>query len=277
MVGRILTEHCSSMKDQVFAYDHRSLDIADEAKVRAVFERDRPEAVFNCAAWTDVDGCESNRERAFRDNARGPQILAAESHRVGASLLTISTDYVFDGEKDGFYTQRDEARPISVYGKAKLEGEHLAQAACTRAQIIRTGWIFGAGGNNFLSRVIELAQQGVALKAIWDAYGTPTYAVDLARRMRELAELDRPGIYHVVNSGDGASYLEFARAALAAAGCEAEIESVSMDSLKRAAPRPRNSRLGCLLIEGLGLEPLPLWTDSLKCFAASTPVLKTTV
>ncbi|HVG35102.1 MAG TPA: NAD(P)-dependent oxidoreductase, partial [Pyrinomonadaceae bacterium] len=190
MVGRILTEHCAAIGDTIFAYDHRSLDIADEAHVRETFERDRPDAVFNCAAWTDVDGCESNVERAFRDNARGPQILAAESKRVGASLLTISTDYVFDGEKDGFYTQRDEARPISVYGKAKLEGERLAQAACERAIIIRTGWIFGAGGNNFLSKVIELARQGVSLKAIHDAYGTPTYAVDLARRMRELAARD---------------------------------------------------------------------------------------
>lgn len=277
MVGRILTEHCASIKDQVFAYDHRSLDIADEAEVRAVFERDRPETVFNCAAWTDVDGCEGDARRAFRDNARGPQILAAESQRVGASLLTISTDYVFDGEKDGFYTQRDEARPISVYGKAKLEGERLAQAACTRAIIIRTGWIFGAGGNNFLSRVIELARQGVALKAIRDAYGTPTYAVDLARRLRELADRDQPGIYHVVNSGDGASYLEFTRAAISASGGEAEIESVSVDSLKRPAPRPRNSRLRCLLTEGVGLEPLPLWTDSLKCFAASKSALKSTV
>jgi dTDP-4-dehydrorhamnose reductase len=277
MVGRTLTEHCSSINDQVFAYDHLALDIADEAQVREAFERDRPETVFNCAAWTDVDGCEGNRERAFRDNARGPQILAAESQRAGASLLTISTDYVFDGEKDGFYTQRDEARPLSVYGKAKLEGEQLAQAACARAQIIRTGWIFGAGGNNFLSKVIELARQGVALKAIRDAYGTPTYAVDLARRMRELAMRDQPGIYHVVNSGDGASYLEFAREAISAAGCEAEIESISEDSLKRPAPRPRNSRLRCLLTEALGLEPLPLWTDSLRDFAASSSALKITV
>jgi dTDP-4-dehydrorhamnose reductase len=277
MVGRILTEHCSSIKDEVFAYDHRALDIADEAQVREAFERDRPDVVFNCAAWTDVDGCEGNRERAFRDNARGPQVLAQEGQRVGASLLTISTDYVFDGEKDGFYTQRDEARPISVYGRAKLEGERLAQAASERAQIIRTGWIFGAGGNNFLSRIIELARQGVHLKAIRDAYGTPTYAVDLARRMRELALRDQPGIYHVVNSGDGASYLEFARAAIRAAGCEADIESVSVDSLKRPAPRPRNSRLKCLLSEAVGLDPLPLWTDSLRDFAASTIALKITV
>lgn len=274
MVGRTLTDLCASSGDAVLAYDHRALDIADEAQVRTAFERDRPETVFNCAAWTDVDGCEGDPARAFRVNARGPEILAAECRRAGASLVTISTDYVFDGGKDDFYTQRDDPRPISVYGTAKLEGERLAQAACARTIVIRSGWIFGAGGNNFLSRVIELARAGEHLRAIRDAYGTPTYAVDLAKRMRELAARDLPGIYHVVNSGDGASYEEFTRAAVAAAGCEAEIESISVDSLTRPAPRPRNSRLSCLLSEALGLERLPSWLDSLRDFATSTPALK---
>jgi dTDP-4-dehydrorhamnose reductase len=277
MVGRTLTQFCAASGDEVFAYDHQSLDIADEESVMAAFERDRPEAVFNCAAWTDVDGCQREWERAMRVNARGPQILAVGCRRAGASLLTISTDYVFDGDKDGFYTQRDDPRPISFYGKAKLEGERRAQASCARTQIIRTGWIFGAGGNNFLSRVIELARAGERLRAIRDAYGTPTYAVDLARRMRELAVRDLPGIYHVVNRGDGASYEEFARAAMAAAGCEAEIESISADSLTRPAPRPRNSRLRCLLSEAVGLDELPLWRDSLRDFATSTPALKIAV
>lgn len=277
MVARTLSALCASEGDAVCAYDHQALDIANASAVRTAFERDRPETVFNCAAWTDVDGCESDRERAFRANARGPQLLAAECRRVGASLVTISTDYVFDGEKDGFYTQRDDPHPISVYGEAKLEGERWAQAACARTVVVRTGWIFGAGGNNFLSRVIELARTGERLRAIRDAYGTPTYAVDLGSRMRELALRDLPGIYHVVNSGDGASYEEFARAALAAAGVEADIESISVDSLRRPAPRPPNSRLKCLLSEAVGLEPLPLWTDSLKRFARSMPPLKIAV
>jgi dTDP-4-dehydrorhamnose reductase len=277
MVGRTLTEHCASGGDAVFAYDHQSLDIADQEAVAAAFERDRPEAVFNCAAWTDVDACEGEWERAFRINARGPEILAAQCRSIGASLLTISTDFVFDGGKDGFYTQRDDPHPVNAYGMAKLEGERRAQAACARTIVIRTGWIFGAGGNNFLSRVIELARRKERLRAIRDAYGTPTSALDLAKRMRELAARDLPGIYHVVNSGDGASYEEFARAAVAAAGCEADIESVSMDSLTRPAPRPRNSRLRCLLSEAVGLERLPLWRDSLRDFATSTPALKTAV
>jgi dTDP-4-dehydrorhamnose reductase len=108
MVGRAVAAHCRALGDEVFAYDHASLDIADERSARDAFERDRPEAVINCAAWTDVDGCEFDRERAWRANALGPEVLAAASRRAGAVFVTISTDYVFDGKKEGFYTQRDD-------------------------------------------------------------------------------------------------------------------------------------------------------------------------
>ncbi len=268
MVGRAVVEHCTAQGDEVSAHDHTSLDIADEAAVNSLFERERPQVIINCAAWTDVDGCETNRVRAFEANARGPENLATSARRIQARLVTISTDYVFDGTKDGFYTQRDDPNPTSVYGASKLEGERRSQGACARTTVVRTGWIFGIGGRNFLSRVIELAARNEHLKAISDAWGTPTYAADLARRLRQLAELDLPGIYHVVNSGDGASFEEFAREALAASGREqAMIEGVRMDSLQRPAPRPRNSRLRCLLSEAIGLERLPDWRLALKEFA----------
>jgi dTDP-4-dehydrorhamnose reductase len=268
MVGRAVVEHCTAQGDEVSPQDHRSLDIADEGAVSSLFERERPEVIINCAAWTDVDGCETDSVRAFEANARGPENLAASARRIRAGLVTISTDYVFDGTKDGFYTQRDDPNPTSVYAASKLEGERRAQSECARTIVVRTGLIFGIGGRNFLSRVIELAARNVHLKAISDAWGTPTYAADLARRLRQLAELDLPGIYHVVNAGDGASYEEFAREALAASGQEkAVIESVRMDSLDRPAPRPRNSRLRCLLSEAVGLERLPDWRLALKEFA----------
>jgi len=268
MVGRAVLEHCTAQGDEVSAHDHSSLDIADEKAVSSVIDGERPQVIINCAAWTDVDGCETDRVRAFEANAKGPENLAKSARRVQAGLVTISTDYVFDGAKDGFYTQRDDPNPTSVYGASKLEGERLAQAACARTVVVRTGWIFGSGGRNFLSRVIELSLHNEHLKAISDAWGTPTYAADLARRLRQLAELDLPGIYHVVNSGDGASYEEFAREALKSAGREkAMIESVRSDSLRRPAPRPRNSRLRCLVSEAIGLERLPDWRLALKEFA----------
>ncbi len=272
MVGRALAEHCRARGDEVFAHTHQSLDITDDAAVRATLERERPERIINCAAWTDVDGCELDPQKAFMENARAVEILAVEARRVAASLVTISTDYVFDGERAaGFYTQRDDPHPESVYGASKLEGERRAQMALARTIVVRTGWIYGQGGRNFLATATARARRGEHLKAISDAYGTPTYASDLAARLRELAERDVPGLYHVVNAGDGTSYEGFARAALEIAGLpDAEIESVEMDSLQRPAPRPRNSRLRCLLSEAIGLAPLPDWRDALARFIKSS-------
>ena len=269
MVGRAVSEYCRANSDSVFSYDHQGLDISDLDRVTQALQRDQPEVVINCAAWTDVDGCELDRDRAFAANAAGPENLAKASQEIDAGLITISTDYVFDGKKDGFYTQRDQPAPESTYGLSKLEGERRAQLAHARTIVVRTGFVFGPGGTNFLSTIIERARRGEKLKAIRDAYGTPSYAPDLARRLRELALRDLPGTFHVVNSGAGASYEEFARAALDLSGQAAtDLETVAMDSLNRPAPRPRNSRLKCLLSDAVGLAPLPFWQDALKDFAA---------
>ena len=267
MVGRAVSEHCRSCGDEVFDYNRAGLDISDAQRVLETVERDRPEAVINCAAWTDVDGCESDRARAQAANAAGPENLAKASRQAGAVLVTISTDYVFDGEKAGFYTQRDDPNPVSVYGVSKLDGERRAQIACARTIVVRSGFIFGPGGRNFLSTIAERVQRGERFGAIGDAWGTPTYSRHLAARLRELARLDLPGTYHVTNAGAGASYEEFARAVVAELeGDETLVESVTMAALKRPAPRPRNSRLRCLISEAMGLAPLPIWREAVRDF-----------
>lgn len=266
MVGRAVRAHCYSKGDDVRSYDHRSLDISDQELVRKTFLAEKPDVVINCAAWTDVDGCELDRERAYATNASGPENLASASRECGSSLVTISTDYVFDGRKNGFYTQRDEPYPESVYGMSKLEGERRARRACARVIVVRTGFVFGSGGTNFLSTIVSRARRGEKLKAISDSFGTPTYAWDLGVRLRELAQRDLPGTFHVVNAGSGASYEEFARKALELSSFDTEIQSVEMDSLRRPALRPRNSRLKCLLSEAIGLPSLPSWQDSLRDF-----------
>ncbi len=240
---------------------------------------EKPDVIINCAAWTDVDSCESNPERAYAANSQGPENLAHASRRSNALLVSISTDYVFDGTKDGFYTQRDDPNPLSVYAHSKLDGERRAQAANARTVIVRTGFVFGTGGRNFLSKILEHARNGVTLSAIADAYGTPTYTYDLARRLRELADVDVPGIFHVVNEGAGASFAEFTRETLSMAGYgDVELNPVQMDSLKRPAPRPRNSRLRCLLSPAIGLAPMPDWRVALREFvqedfeSASAPI-----
>jgi dTDP-4-dehydrorhamnose reductase len=271
LVGRALVAHCSANGDEVLGYDHQALDIADAGAVDAMILEQRPEAVINCAAWTNVDGCESDPEKARRVNAEGPENLACASRKANAVLITISTDYVFDGKKEGFYTQRDQPSPISIYGNFKLEGERRAQRAHARTIVVRTGYIFGPGGKNFLSNVVSSIRGGQKLKAIRDYWGTPTYGRDLAARLRELAVRDLPGIYHVVSSGEGASFETFSLEALRLAGLSADaIEVIDGDSLGRPAPRPRNSRLKCLVSEAIGLAPLPSWQEGLAHFITSS-------
>ncbi len=269
LVGRAVSEYCASIGDSVLAYDHQSLNITDGEQVNQTLLKDRPDAVINCAAWTDVDGCESDEERAYAVNAQGPENLATASRLTNSTLVTISTDYVFDGRKSGFYTQEDEPNPESVYAASKLAGEQRSIKAYPQSIIVRTGYVFGPGGNNFLSTIIVRAKRGEQLKAISDTYGTPTSSHDLASRLRELAELNVSGTYHVVNSGPGVTFAEFTRAALELAGSEnVQLEEVSMDSLKRPAKRPRNSRLRCLLSEEMGLMPMRFWRDALAEFVS---------
>jgi dTDP-4-dehydrorhamnose reductase len=268
MVGQAVRHECERQGDEVVAYDRESLDIANAELTLTTFERDRPNAVINCAAWTDVDGCERDPGRAHSANSLGPENLARACRRVQATFVTISTDYVFAGDRDGFYTQRDDPNPQSVYALAKLDGERRAQLAYARTVIVRSGFIFGPGGRNFLSTIGQTLRRGERIKAIADAWGTPTYAKHLAVRLRELAQRDLPGVYHVVNSGEGATYEEFARVLVEALDLpQTLVEGFSAADLKRPAARPRNSRLRCLLSGAIGLEPLPSWQDAVRDFA----------
>jgi len=270
LVGRAMVSHLSAEGESAIGLDHAALDITDRSAIENAFATERPDVVVNCAAWTDVDGCESNRNRATSANAEGPETLALACAKAGALFITISTDYVFDGTKEGFYTQCDEPKPLSVYGVSKLEGERRARAAWPRTIVVRSGYIFGAGGRNFLSTLITRAERGEPLKAITDMVGTPTYAPDLAARILDLARLNHPEIYHVVNAGDGASFADFTACMLEKAGFDEDLlRPITLESLGRPAPRPRNSRLRCLVSEKLGLEPLPFWQDALSQFIAA--------
>jgi len=267
MVARAATEYCRVIGDEVSALSRQDLDISDRDAVFGAFEEIRPDAVLNCAAYTDVDGAESNTELCFAANGSGPENLALACREFDAAFVTISTDYVFDGANTGFYTQRDTPDPRGVYGKSKLEGEIRARNAYARSIIVRSGWIYGEGGTNFLSVMHKLFAEGKSIKAIADSYGTPTFADDLARRLRELAELDLPAIFHVTNSGEGTSYLGFAEKVCEIGGFDRGlIQEVSKDDLKRPAPRPVSSKLACLFSERLGLEPLPAWEMALERF-----------
>ena len=267
MVARATAEHCRDAGDEVAALTRAEMDIADIASVRRAIGEHRPDAVINCAAYTNVDGAESEPQKAYAANVRGVENLASAACDVGAGLVTISTDYVFDGAKDGFYTQRDTPRPKGVYAVTKRQGEIAAMQANGRTVIVRTGWIYGEGGTNFLSVMHDLMAGGKTVKAIRDSYGTPTFAGDLAKRLRELAVLDLPAVFHVTNSGPGTSYLGFAEKIREIGGHDPGlIEPVSKDDLRRPAPRPASSKIACLFSERFGLAPMPDWEDGIVRF-----------
>lgn len=267
MVARAAIDYYQSIGDEVSPFTRQTLDIADRKQVFEILEETKPDVIINCAAYTDVDESQTNVEQCYDVNAAGVENLALAAKRIDCGFITISTDYVFDGAKSGFYTQRDTPEPVSVYGRAKLAGEILARNAYARSIIVRSGWIYGAGGTNFLCVVHRLLGEGKTVRVISDAYGTPTYAKDLVRRLREIARLDLPCIFHVTNSGAGASYESFARKICELKGFDANLlESVSADTLKRPAPRPQSSKLACLFSDRLGLPPLQSWEKALEEF-----------
>jgi dTDP-4-dehydrorhamnose reductase len=270
MVAHAAIRHCRDIGDDVIELTRQELDISNRDAAFEAMTIYRPEAILNCAAYTDVDGAESNPEAARSANTLGPRYLAEAAKDVDARFVTISTDYVFDGANAGFYVETDVANPRGVYAKTKYEGELAAAEANPESVIVRSGWIYGHGGTNFLSVMHRLLGAGKTIKAISDAYGTPTFAHDLARRLRELAEQNATGLFHVTNSGSGTSYLGFAQKVCEIGGYDkALIEPVSNNDLKRPAPRPVSSKLGSVRIEKLGLDPLPDWEAALAEFLAS--------
>ena len=267
MVARATAEHCRSLGDEVFALARAEMDIADITSVRSSVGELRPDAIINCAAYTNVDGAESEPQKAYAANVLGVENLALAACEVDSRFVTISTDYVFDGSKSGFYTQRDTARPQGVYAVTKRQGEIAAMQSNGRSIVVRTGWIYGEGGTNFLSVMHHLMAEGKSVKAITDSFGTPTFAGDLALRLRELAELDLPAVFHVTNSGPGTSYFGFAEKVCEIGGWDPSlIVTVSKEDLKRPAPRPASSKISCLFSERLGLRSMPDWEDGIRRF-----------
>lgn len=270
MVAKATIKHCQEIGDEVFAYNRNELDISNKPQVLEKIEQNKPDAVINCAAYTNVDGAETNQEVCYAANSKGVENLALAAKEFDCRFVTISTDYVFDGEKEGFYTQKDTPNPKGVYAKSKYIGERLASNSYARSIIVRTGWIFGNDGTNFLSIMHNLLGEGKKIKSIKDSYGTPTFTDDLAVRLRELAELDLPGIYHIINSGEGTSYLGFTEKICEIGNFDKDlVEIISDKELNRPAPRPINSKLACLFSEKFGLSPLPSWENGIERFLSN--------
>jgi dTDP-4-dehydrorhamnose reductase len=248
----------------VAALSHAELDITDAAAVEETVAAVAPDAVINCAAFTNVDACETEPDTAFRANALGPQHLAASAHKHGAMVLHVSTDYVFDGEKETPYTEEDVPNPQSEYAKSKLAGEEFVRAVAERHFIVRTGWVFG-GGSDFLSGAVTRLEAGERAGGLVDRTGTPTFVPHLAARLVSLVETGRFGTYHLTGP-EQTTWFAVLKRAKELGGFPGELVEQHADELHLPAARARNSALVSLYTDGLGIEPMPPLDVALKEF-----------
>ena len=261
MLGRDLM---TVLPGELRGVDIGEIDITSPESVRTVLLTLKPAVVVNVAAYTDVDGCETNRDLAFAVNGDGVGHLARVSTDIGAKLVQISTDYVFDGGKGSPYREDDPTGPLSVYGQSKLLGEQNARLNPDHL-IIRTQWLYGLHGKNFVETMLRLAAERTELSVVDDQIGSPTWTVDLARAIRSLIEAGARGTYHAANSGY-CSWNEFARAIFAESGMKIAVKPMSTTELNRPAPRPLYSTLDCgKLTRDTGFTPQG-WREALKTY-----------
>lgn len=265
--------------DEVTALTHGDLDVTDEGAVLATIGDLAPEVVVNCAAWTAVDACEEDPERAHRVNALAPWWLARACREVGARLVHVSTDYVFGGDApagpDGAprgWTEFDPVDPRSVYGRSKAAGEQLVRQTLREHHIVRTAWVCGAHGRNFVTTMLELADRGGPVRVVDDQYGSPTFTADLAPALRELAVSDRYGTWHRTNTGH-TSWHDLAAAVFELADRDVDLGPQPSSALDRPAPRPPWSVLDDTHATAAGLTPLPPWRAGLRDLLAGLGAL----
>jgi len=229
-----------------------------------------PEVVLNLAAFTDVDGCETKIEQAYAGNALAVRNVALACQRCQAVLLHISTDYVFDGEKDGAYYEWDHPNPLSAYGRTKLAGEHFVQHLLDRFYIVRTAWLYGSHGKNFVDTILATADSKKELSVVDDQRGSPTYTTDLARALARIVPSGFYGVYHVTNGG-ACSWYEFAKKILALAGkTDASLKATDSQTYMRPARRPKNSLLHNYVWRMTFGDPLRHWEEGLRDYLKET-------
>ena len=248
-------------------------DLCDPQAVQALITDTRPDAVIHCAAWTDVDGAElpENREQVFAINAGGTKNVAEACRGTDCKMIYITTDYVFDGTDTAPYpADCTHFAPLNVYGQSKLAGEHAVAETLERYFIVRTSWVYGTGGKNFVHTMLQLSRTHDTLRVVSDQIGTPTYAPDLARLLADMAGSDRYGRYNAVNSGGYVSWYDFACAIFRIAGIPVTVLPVTTEEYGRSlAARPHSSRLDTGKLAGAGFAPLPDWQDALARYLAA--------
>lgn len=256
-LGREIVAAARQKGWEVKAFGHGELDVGDPAAIRTALRPANPRFIVNCAAYTDVDGCEADREEAERINRNGPRQLALLATDIGATLIHFSTDFIFDGTSDRPYTELDAPNPLSHYGRTKLEGELAVRTVAPLHLVIRTSWVYGQGRRNFVTAIASQALDGKPLRVVEDQIGAPTYARDLAGATLALLDCGARGVVNFSNAGECSRY-EYAVEITRLLGSTGSINvtPTSSTELARPAARPRYSVLDCGLYRRLtGLDP----------------------
>jgi dTDP-4-dehydrorhamnose reductase len=253
-------------EDEVTGFGSANGDVRDSEQVLRLVQGSRPDYIVLAAAYTDVDGCETNRELAFNVNCRGAVNVAQAAKQVGARLLFLSTDYVFDGTKTTPYGTRDPRSPHTVYGQSKAEAEAQLEQILPQCCIVRTSWLFGTGGKCFPDTILKLAATRPRLEVVGDQRGSPTYSTDLARALIQLCRQQVSGVVHTTNRGE-CSWYEFAREIIARSGLDTVVRETTSDKFVRPAERPKYSVLSPESLEKRGIE-MAGWQDALGRYLA---------
>jgi dTDP-4-dehydrorhamnose reductase len=272
MLGRDLQPILSD-RHEVIGKDIEDLDITDPNQVQKEVETLQPQTVINAAAFTDVDGCESQKDLAFKVNAEGAGNVARACGKTGARLIQMSTDYVFDGTSQVPYSEEAPPNPINVYGESKLKGEKAVQGAEGNHLILRTAWLYGRHGKNFVDTILRLASQQEEQRVVNDQQGSPTFTRDISKAIAQLLEKDVRGILHVTNSGS-CSWFEFAQKILETKGVpgwKTRVIPISSRQLNRPARRPFNSVLDCSRFKDLTGNTMRPWDEALSDYLSGTP------
>ncbi|MBQ5825541.1 MAG: dTDP-4-dehydrorhamnose reductase [Clostridia bacterium] len=251
------------------AADKGEFDLTNTESVRGFVGACRPDVIVHCAAYTAVDKAEEDSAACYKVNVNGTQNLCSTAKEMQAKFVYISTDYVFDGEKSEPYEVDDVTGPQTVYGSTKLEGENRVRHTCPKHFIIRTAWVFGKNGNNFVKTMLRLGKERETLNVVCDQFGSPTYTKDLARLICDMIQTDKYGTYHATNEGF-CSWADFAFEIMRKAGLSTKVVPISSSEYPAKAKRPMNSRLSKQKLVDNGFTPLPDWQDALERYIKET-------
>jgi dTDP-4-dehydrorhamnose reductase len=254
-----------SLQHEVIGLGSKELDVRNLAQCLDTFRKLRPDVVIHAAAYTAVDQAETDEDAAYAINAFGSRNIALAAEGINAKLCYISTDYVFDGMASSPYKEYDNTNPLTVYGKTKRAGEQLVQSFSSRYYIVRTSWLYGKHGNNFVKTMIKLGKDKPLVRVVDDQFGSPTYTVDLCHFLEELISSELYGIYHASNTGS-CSWYEFAKVIFAEMGYNTQVKPCTTEELPRPAPRPRYSLMDHVSIRANRFTELQPWREALHAF-----------